>query len=370
MSAAAGMTAEAAVLHALGAPLEIERVRLSAPRADEVLVRVEASGVCRSDLTVSRVENGFPLPLLLGHEVAGVVERVGSSVTSVRPGDHVVACPVNHCGRCRSCRTGEPFRCADHGATQRAPGDEPRVAVGDRPVAPFIGIGGFASHALLHENLIVPVPRELPFDVACLLGCGVSTGLGAALNTADVRHGDTVLVIGCGGVGLNVVQGARLAGARRIIAADRNPEALDLAALLGATDVIDAGEVDVATAARALTGGEGVSHAFEVIGIPSTVGQAMDALRKGGTAYLVGVQRPDEVLGVPFRHFFEQKGVRGVAMGSSIPHVHIPEYADLYLQGRLQLDPLVAQRISLADVNDGLDRLTRGGVARAVIGFS
>ncbi|GGH42332.1 zinc-binding dehydrogenase [Microbacterium album] len=365
----AGVGGTAAVLHGLGERLVLEEVRWSEPAPQEVLVRIEASGICRSDLTVSRIDNGFPLPLILGHEIAGVVERVGSAVTSLSPGDHVVACPVNHCGRCRSCRIGEPFRCSDHAATQRRADEEPRVSADGRSLTQFIGIGGFSTHTVMHENLVVRVPRELPFHVACLLGCGVATGLGAALHSARVGPGDTVLVIGCGGVGLNVVQGARLAGARRIIAVDRNPAALALATELGATEALQADEVDVVAAVKEITGG-GVSHAFEVIGVPDTVGQAMDALRKGGTAYLVGVQRPDAVLGIPFRHFFEQKGIRGVAMGSTVPHVHIPEYADLYLQGRLYLDALVANRIPLADVNDGFDRLLDGALARSVIEFA
>lgn len=359
----------AAVLHELGGELSVETVSVAAPAAHEVLVAVRASGICRSDLTVSSRDHGFPLPLLLGHEVAGVVEAVGSEVRGLAPGDHVVACPVNHCGACEECRAGTPFLCSNHGATARTAGDPARVTVDGERVTPFIGIGGFSTTALMHENLVVRIPNEIPFDVACLLGCGVATGLGAALNTADIRHGDTVLVVGCGGVGLNVVQGARLAGARRIIALDLNADALELAVQLGATDVIGADVADPVARVRELTGGKGVSHAFEVIGLPQTLATAMGALRKGGSAYLVGVQRPDAVLEFPFKDFFEQKSVHGVAMGSTIPHVHIPEYAELYLQGRLQLDPLVANRITLSEINDGFNRLRQGGVARSVIVF-
>ncbi len=361
--------ATAAVLHELGAPLVTERVQLSSVESHEVRVRVRASGICRSDLTVSASDHGFPVPLLLGHEIAGVVEEVGSEVRDLAVGDHVVACPVNSCGRCSRCRIGEPFRCRDHRATGRPVGDEPRVAVDDRPVTQFIGIGGFADRVLLHENLVVRIPETVPFDVACLLGCGVSTGLGAVLNSARVSHGDTVLVVGCGGVGLNAVQGARIAGARRIIGVDRSNEALALAAELGATDTVNSDDGDAVAQVRALTGGEGVTHSFEIIGLPQTLEIALESLCKGGAAYLVGVQKPDAILGIPFRHFFEQKSVHGVAMGSTVPHVHIPEYAELYLQGRLKLDALVANRITLEDVNEGLDRLRTGGLARSVILF-
>jgi len=233
----------------------------------------------------------------------------------------------------------------------------------------LIGIGGFAERIVLHENLVVPISREIPFDVACLLGCGVSTGLGAVLNTARVQHGDTVLVVGCGGVGLNVVQGARLAGARRIIALDRNEEALELALTFGATHVIHADEENPVGQVKTLTGGQGVTHAFEVIGLPQTLELSLAALRNGGSAYLVGFYEPGTNLSIPVKHFVDRKSIHGVTMGSTIPKVHIPEYADLYLQGRLRLDELVANRIRLADVNAGLDRLRSGGIARSVIVF-
>ncbi len=366
----AGFTATAAVLHEFGAPLELAEVRYDELAPHEVLVRVVASGVCRSDLTVSSAFHGFPVPLVLGHEVSGIVERVGAQVTTLEVGDRVVACSVSNCGACRNCRLGQPFRCLDRAATQRGPGERPRVTLDEAQATQFLGIGGFATHTVMHERIAVPVPHDVPHDVACLLGCGVATGLGAALHSARIRHGDTVVVIGCGGVGLNVVQGARLAGALRIIAVDTNPAALELAALLGATDTLNPLDTEVPAAVLELTNGLGASHAFEVIGRPTTVQQGLDCLGKGGTLYLVGVQQPSEVLGIEFRHFFEQKGLRGIAMGSTVPHVHIPEYAQLYLQGRLLLDPIVANRIPLDDVNSGFDRLRAGEAARSVITFA
>lgn len=360
-------TATAAVADAVGAPLDVRDVTLSLPLAHEVLIKVEASGVCRSDLTVSSADHGFPLPMILGHEIAGTVERVGSSVISVRPGDTVVACGVSQCGQCTNCRLGEPYRCRNRSIASRGPGDDPRVLDGTTRVGQFMNIGGLASHTVVHENLVVPVPAEVPPEAACLLGCGVATGLGAALNSAKVARGDTVVVLGCGGVGLNIVQGARMGGARRVIAVDMNPEALELATVMGATDTLNAAETDVPEGVREITGGVGASHAFEAIGLATTVRQGMDALAVGGTLYLVGVQSPGSSLEIPFSHFFQQKSVRGIAMGSTVPHVHIPEYADLYLQGRLQLDPIVANRIRLDQVNDAFDRLRNGVAARSIV---
>lgn len=364
-----GFSASGMILREFGARLEPAEIRYDDLAPHEVLVRVMASGVCRSDLTVSGASHGFPVPLILGHEVSGIVERIGSAVTTLEVGQQVVACSVSNCGQCRNCRLGQPYRCLDRGATQRRAGERPRAEVDETAATQFLGIGGFATHTVLHERITVPLPRHVPHDVACLLGCGVATGVGSALHTARIRHGDTVVVIGCGGVGLNVVQGARLAGALRIIAVDTNPAALALATQLGATDVLDAREADVPAAVWQLTGGLGASHAFEVIGRPSTVQQGLESLGKGGSLYLVGVQNPGDVLGIEFRHFFEQKGIRGVAMGSTVPHVHIPEYAELYLQGRLQLDAIVANRIALDDVNAGFDRLRAGEAARSVVTF-
>lgn len=363
------MKATAAVLYEYDQPLTMTEV-FYAPLADhEVLIEVRASGVCRSDLSVSLEDHGFSLPMILGHEVAGIVTEVGAGVQSLAVGDHVVACPVNHCGKCTNCRTGKPYRCLHPETTMRGNGDDSRVSIDNESVTQFIGIGGFATHTVVHENLAVAVSHEVPFAIAALLGCGVLTGMGAALNTADIRRGDTVAVIGCGGVGLNVIQGARLAGAQRIIAVDRNPEAIALALELGATHGVDPREQDLVTVVMEATNGVGVTHAFEVVGLPETVHQAMDCLEVGGTVYLVGVQAVGTHLELPWQHFFNQKGIRGLAMGSSIPHVHIPRYADLYLQGRLQLDQLVANRIRLEDINEGLARIKHGALARSVITF-
>lgn len=358
----------AAITPAVGQPFLVTDVTLANPIGREILIEVKASGLCHSDIGVAEVDRGFPMPALLGHEISGIVAGVGPDVRDFQIGDVVAASPISSCGSCNSCLQGHRYRCRQPEAIRRTPEQGPRITLDGQPVAQFIGIGGFAERALVHENNVVKLPTGIPFDVAALLGCGVVTGAGAAINSARVRPGDTVAVIGCGGVGLNVIQGARLAGARRIIAIDLQPAKLQLAAEFGATDIINAGDTDAVAAVRELTQG-GVTHAFEVIGLKQTAEQAVAMLEKGGTAYLIGVQRPGTTLELLL---FEditanQKGVRAVAMGSSNLKVDIPMYAELYLQGRFKLDELISQRISLDEINEGYVALKNGGVARSVI---
>lgn len=357
----------AAITEAVGEPFRVVEVELATAVGREVLVEVRASGLCHSDLGVAEVDRGFPMPALLGHEISGVVLEVGPEAREFEVGDIVVASPITSCGSCRNCLLGERYRCTRPDQVRRAPGEPPRISMDGKPVAQFIGIGGFAERVLVHENNLVKIPEGIPFEVAALLGCGVVTGAGAAINSAHVRPGDTVAVIGCGGVGLNVVQGAALAGARRIIAIDLQQHKLDMARDFGATDVVNPTEGDPVAAVMELTGG--VTHAFEVIGLKQTAEQAVAMLEKGGTAYLIGVQRPGTTLELLL---FEdltamQKGVRAVAMGSTNLKVDIPVYADLYLQGRFKLDELVSQTISLDEINEGYVALKQGGVARSVI---
>lgn len=358
----------AAITPAVGQPFLVTEVELADPIGREVLIEIKASGLCHSDLGVAEVDRGFPMPALLGHEIAGVVLEVGPDVREFAVGDVVVASPITSCGHCDSCLRGERYRCRQPEEIRRRPEEGARITLEGEPVAQFIGIGGFAERALVHENNIVKIPAGIPFEVAALLGCGVVTGAGAAINSARVRPGDTVAVIGCGGVGLNVIQGAALAGARRIIAIDLQPGKLEMARDFGATDLVNAGETDPVEAVKELTGG-GVTHAFEVIGLKQTAEQSVAMLEKGGTAYLIGVQRPGTTLELLL---FEditanQKGVRAVAMGSTNLKVDIPMYAELYLQGRFKLDELVSQTIALDEINEGYAALKQGGVARSVI---
>lgn len=358
---------KAAVLHEIRGDYSIEDVLISDPLPHEVLIEVRASGLCHSDQHVATIDTGHPLPVVLGHEVAGVVTKVGANVSDLQLGDHVVTAPIHHCGRCASCSSGRPFQCSDRGFTARSPTSGPRLSVGNEPVHGFLGVGGFAEQVVVHKNLVVKIPQGIGFDRACLLGCGVVTGAGAAINTARVRPGDTVAVIGCGGVGLNVIQGAILAGAHRVVALDTQDTKLELASAFGATDVVNSMTTDPVTAVRELTGG--VTHAFEVVGRKNTSEQALAMLEMGGTVFLIGVHRPGQTIAVtPFGDLMgQQKGLRGVAMGSSNPKIDIPRYAELYLQGRFKLDELVSRHTSLGGINAAYADMASTGVARNVI---
>jgi S-(hydroxymethyl)glutathione dehydrogenase/alcohol dehydrogenase len=346
--------------------MSIEDVDLDLPRDHEVLVRVGASGLCHSDLHYLNGDFPFVGPAVFGHEIAGVVEAVGSDVTTVQVGDHVVACASGFCGHCTTCVSGKSHLCTDKPG--RRAGDNPRLSLRGEPVLQGMQIGGFAEMALLHENWVVTINREVPLDRAALLGCGVLTGLGAVINRAQVQPGSKVVVVGCGGVGLNVVQGARIAGARQIIAVDLAAEKLELAKTLGATDVVPggAGAVDIV---RQLTGG-GADYAFEVIGLAETIVQSVDMLARGGQLTMVGASRPDMTLPLSaFKTVANELRIQGVIMGSS-PFVRdIPRYADMYLRGQLDLDSLIAERIPLLAVNEGMDMLRTGRQARSVITF-
>jgi S-(hydroxymethyl)glutathione dehydrogenase/alcohol dehydrogenase len=360
---------KAAIVPELGAPFIVEEIEMDSPLEHEVRVEVRGSGLCHSDIGVATTPSPFAPPFLLGHEVAGVVAQVGSAVTEFAVGDEVVACSTAGCRQCAQCRAGRPIRCLQPWVTERGPDHAPRVSWQGKPLMQFMGIGGFAQQALVHENLLVKIDSaQVPFDRACLLGCAVVTGAGAALNTAAISVRDTVAVIGCGGVGLNVIQGAALAGATRIIAVDVQPSKLELARQFGATDVVDAAQTDAVAVVRELTGG-GVSASFEVIGKAQTAKQALDMLGIGGTAYLIGVQDPKTQLQFDLFEelIFPQKSILGVSMGSTIPQIDIPRFAQLYDQGRFKLDELVSQRINLAGINDGYEQLAGGAVARSVI---
>jgi S-(hydroxymethyl)glutathione dehydrogenase/alcohol dehydrogenase len=358
----------AAILAEAPGALVVDDVTMAKPEPDEVLVRVAACGLCHSDVHVLDAHLPAVLPTVLGHECAGVVEAVGSDVSEVRPGDHVVTCTAQFCGSCRTCAAGETWLCVRRRQIGRTPENTP-LRWGDRPLNAMGSLGGLAEQMLVHRNALVAVPKDVPLDRAALLGCAVLTGVGSVFNGARVRPGETVAVIGCGGIGLNIVQGARIAGAARIIAVDRQPAKLELAKVFGATDVVDASAGDPAAAVVELTGG-GVDHAFEAVGLPVTVGQAFEMARPGRTAYVVGVPATGASIELPGGPLvFRSKGLRGLIMGSSRFKDDIPMLAELYLQGRLLLDELVAERIGLDDVNRGYDTLRTGVAARSVVTF-
>jgi len=359
---------KAAVLHALNEPLRIEDVAIDTPGPHEVLVRTAAVGVCHSDLHVVEGSLPNPLPMVLGHEPAGVVEAVGRDVRHVVPGDHVIGCLSAFCGTCEYCTAGRTNLC-DGDALLRRADERPRLAQDGAPIAPFANLGAFAERMLVHENALVKIRPDVPLDRAALIGCGVTTGLGAVFNRARVPAGSTVAVIGCGGIGLSVVQGARIAGAGRIVAVDTVPWKLELAARLGATDTVSAAGGNPAKAVVDLTAG-GVDYAFEAIGLPATVRQAVRMTRKGGTIVMIGVVPAGTSVELPGADIvLREKTILGCMMGSNRFRTDMPRYVELYRSGALRLDEMISARLPLEGVNDALDALRGGTAARSVILF-
>ena len=357
----------AAVLPEIPSSLEIAEVEVDRPGRHEVLVRTVAAGLCHSDLHFMEGKYTWETPTVPGHEAAGVVEAVGADVTYVRPGDHVIGCLSIFCGRCAYCLSGRPALC-DREGLERGPGQPPRLSRDGAPIHQFLRLSAFAELMLVHENTLVKIRPDMPLDRAALIGCAVTTGLGAVFNTARVPPGSTVAVLGCGGVGLNCVQGAAIAGAGRIVAVDTLPWKRQLARSFGAADVVDPGTGDAAEQVRELTAG-GVDFSFEAIGLTATAEQAFAMLRKGGTATVIGMIPEGERIALPGSDFLDEKKIQGSNMGSNRFRVDMPRYVDLYLSGRLKLDELVSARIGLEDVNDGFAAMRRGEVARSVIVF-
>lgn len=359
---------KAAVLRDLARPMEIEDIQISKPGPREVLIRLGAVGLCHSDLHILENDLPHPLPAVLGHEPAGIVEQVGSDVRNVKPGDHVIVCLTFHCGHCAHCHSGHTNRCMTPDAARSA-GEPPRLSSGSEAVATFMNIGAFAEMILVDESGCVPIRKDMPFDRACLIGCGVTTGFGAAVNAAQVRPGETVAVIGCGGVGLAAVNGAAVAGAGRIIAVDRLASKAEMARTFGATDVIDASQGDVVAQVMEMTGGIGVDHAIEAIGSKETIEASFGMIKKGGLATVVGVSRPDTMIELPAIALLREKRIQGSNLGGVRLAIDIPAYVNLYMDGRLKLDELISQRLTLAEVNKGFDDLRKGEIARSVILF-
>ncbi|CAN5732522.1 Zn-dependent alcohol dehydrogenase [soil metagenome] len=359
---------KAAVQFEVPGKLEIVEVEIDNPASNEVLIRVVASGLCHSDLHFLEGKYQPDLPLLLGHEAAGVVEAVGNQVRSIAPGDHVVTCLSTFCGSCRNCMRGRPVLCSRLGV-ERPDDATPRITFDGKKVHQFARLGAFAEKMLVHEHSAVAIRKDMPLDRAALVGCAVTTGIGAVTNTAAIPAGSTVAVIGCGGIGLNAVQGAAIAGASRIVAIDKLAWKLDLARTFGATDVVDASEEDAVTAVHALVPG-GVDFAFEAIGIKVAAEQAFGMLAKGGTATVIGMIPEGQNIEIPGDILMgDEKRLQGCNMGSNRFRIDIPTYIDLYMNGRLNLDDLVSARIPLDQVNEGYAALNRGEVARSVIVF-
>lgn len=360
----------AAVLTEFHAPLVLrDDVEIADPGPGEVLVRVAASGICGSDLKA--IDGKSPvareLPAVLGHESSGIVEEIGAGVTMVAPGDRVVVAMTGHCGRCAGCRGGSPAACRSpigQSRLGRMRDGTTRLRVDGMAAYPFIGIGSFAEYVCVNEEMLVPVPDALPLDTACLLACGVVTGVGAVLNTAGVEPGSTVLVVGAGGVGLNVVQGAVLAGASRIIVADVNPAKLPGAMALGATETLVADDGLAETVGKR-TGG-GVDYAFDVTGHAGVLAQAFAATREGGTAVMVG-SPPNEPISVLPQHLFFNRTLKGCAGGGGLPSRDLPRLMAMAVAGRLDLGGLITRQVPLEEINTAITSVRSGNEARAVV---
>ena len=358
---------KAAVLREVNAPLSIEEVQIDNPKSHEVLVRTAACGVCRSDLHYITGHYAAPKPTILGHEAAGVVEKVGSEVRYVKPSDHVITCLSVFCGHCEYCTTGRPFSCQNP-EVERDDDEAPRISQNGGDMHQFYSLSAFAEYMLIHEHALVKIRDDMPLDRAALIGCGVTTGFGAVINTAKVEVGSTVAVIGCGGVGLSAINGAAIAGAGRIIAVDVKGSKLNLAKHFGATDVVDASQTDPVEAVREMTGG-GVEYSFEALGFKETAEQAFGMLRPSGTATIIGMVPEGVMLEIPADDLLNDKTLRGSNMGSNHFRVDMPRFVDFYLSGKLKLDDMISRRIPIEGINEAFDEMQAGAVARSVIVF-
>ncbi len=363
---------KAAVLTGVDTPLETrDDIDIAPPGPGEVRIKVVASGVCHSDLSVQNGTIPLPTPIVLGHEGAGIVEELGEGVTSVSVGDHVVLSFVPACGECYQCRHDQSYIC-EKAASQAAGGlldMTTRLTSNGAPLHQMACLGTYGNYAIVPEISVVKIPDDVPLDVAALIGCGVLTGVGAALNTADIRPGDTVAVIGCGGVGLNVIQGARIAGAGKIIAVDMFDSKLEMAKEFGATDTINAGEGDPVGAVFALNEGRGADVSFEVIGLGATIDQAINTTRAGGQVILVGVPRMDVnlTLNAAFTFLYLPKTIKGCWYGSSNVRTDVPKLLGLWKSGELKLKELISKEVTVDQVNEAFADMQAGTVARSVI---
>ena len=361
----------AAVLHPETAGLRVEPVDVAAPGAEEVLVRTAATGLCHTDFHF--VDGSWPIsrPCVLGHEGAGVVEAVGADVGDFEVGDHVVTCLSIGCGECVICIGGRSFLCVEGDSLRTRPADQPpRLSLGGRELHQFVGLATFAERMLVHRRALVRIRRDMPLDRAALLGCGVLTGTGAVFRTAGVRPGSSVVVVGCGGIGMAAVQAARIAGAALVIAVDTEPRKLAWAVEFGATHTVDPADGDPVEQVHELTGG-GAEFTFEAIGLPGTVEQCVAMAARGGTATAIGMMPHGarvEFDGAEL--FFHGKRLQGSLMGSNVFRRDVPQLVDLYLDGRLRLDEMVSLRFDLDHINEGYEAMLAGEVVRAVVDFA
>ncbi len=366
---AAIRTAKAAVARGQNQPLEITTIEVDPPGPAEVRVEVVATGICHSDLSVWNGTLRGEFPMLLGHEAAGIVEAIGEGVTNVKVGDTVIAALTPACGVCAPCRKDKAHLCVESiktiGFGTMLDGKN-RVRIGDTQLRQLGGVGSFADLIVMPAGSVVPIPKELPMDEVCLVGCGVTTGVGAALFTAKVERGSDAAIIGCGGVGLSIVQGARIAGAKTIVAVDPMPEKRALARRLGATHEVDPSAEDPVRAVRKLSPG-GVDYAFEAVGRPELIRQTWGMLRAGGLAVVVGVPRVESEIPLVAGGFLQEKRITGSVYGSCLPRRDFPVFLDYYRKGELHLGDMIARRIPLEEVNEAFRLMEGAREARAVI---
>jgi S-(hydroxymethyl)glutathione dehydrogenase/alcohol dehydrogenase len=359
---------KAAVLREVRKPLVIEDVKIGKPGPHEVLIRTAAAGVCHSDLHFQSGTYPAALPSVLGHESAGIVEQVGAEVRTVKVGDHVITCLSAFCGHCEDCLSGHMSLCSSPD-TKRGAGDEPRLTAHDASTMnQYLNLSSFAEQMLIHEHACTAIRKDMPLDRAALIGCGVTTGVGAVIHTSNVRPGETVAIIGCGGVGLAAINGAAIAGAGRIIAIDVVDAKSNLAKHFGATDFINSKDKDAVKEVLEMTRG-GVHHSFDCIGLKTASEQAFGMLRRGGTANVVGMVPLGQKIEIMGAAFLGEKRIQGSLMGSNRFPVDMPRYVDMYLAGKLKLDEMVSRRIKLEQVNDAFEEMKKGEIARSVIVF-
>lgn len=358
---------KAAICYEFGAPLMVEEVTLDPPGRGEVKVRVAATAICHSDVSAFNGDWGGRLPMVAGHETAGIVEEVGEQVASVKPGDRVVVSLLRSCGRCFFCLSGAPNQC---NGTFASDAETHLRTAGGGPLARRFGTASFAEYTVVDQSQVVPIPEAISLDCAALLACGVITGIGAVVHTARLEAGASVVVIGTGGVGLNAVQGARLAGARRIVALDMLDSKLAVAETFGATDTINAGRDDVRKFILDLTGGRGADYVFVTVGSTAAIAQGQTLLRSRGTLTIVGVPPRTATVQLPTYHLaVGEQRILGSFMGSSHLAEDVSWLVDLYLQGRLKLDELITARYPLDQINDAIARLEAGEALRNLIVF-
>lgn len=360
---------KAAILEAAGQPLVIDQLTVSKPGPHEVLIRTAACGLCHSDLHFMEGTYPHPMPCVGGHEAAGIVEEIGSEVRTVKKGDAVVTCLSAFCGHCEFCVTGRMSLCLG-GDTRRRAGEAPRLTRSSdgSVVNQMLNLSAFAEMMLIHEHACVAINPEMPLDRAAVIGCAVTTGAGTIFNACKVTPGETVAVIGCGGVGLATINAAKIAGAGRIIAADPMPEKRELAIKLGATDVIDALDPDAAKKIQEMTKG-GVHHAIEAVGRPASGDLAVASLRRGGTATILGMMPLSHKVGLSAVDLLSGKKLQGAIMGGNHFPVDLPRLVDFYMRGLLDLDSIIAERIPLEGINEGFEKMKQGHSARSVIVF-